>query len=618
MKLSYPFTLDKSSKQAPGLIFWGVPMPGAAGLFNLVGDASARSYFGTAPSSGVWVPGHNGGKGAQAFDGNGAQQLLQATTVLVNVTTSCWIKCSDTTRNNYLFAKWGIINDTVVSGLNITTGTLFWAASTTGLYEPANVVNGSINCADGKWHNIICTYDSTTSNIYVDGVLDATISSTGLLANNTTSDIRFGGLSDGAETFNWFNGVAEDLRIYNRVINPNIVKDIYRNPWALRKKPNIYLTIGGPKLVSASNTLTFSQVATDTIHLSIATNTISFSEKALGYTRLKSNLVFTESATVNHVAIEVSNNTLVFREVAEGDRLHPASSTLTFSQTATTTITKGVNQSLALSQSISSNYTPHFAPISQSFVIASVSSKQFVGNKLVNQTFTINQLAVGKVIKIGVASNLFVVNHEATTAKFVTCTNTLTLTQSAVGYRLYNLLVHQNLVLNSLASRNTVLHFNVITPLVFLNSYNRPTNINGYFELIPIINVIGTKITQRVIFRSIDRSIILRPAELNDAEANTNKIVLQRTMFGGTYIYARKTETRLLKYSFQTDTFKALEMRKFMLDCMSVPIWLENWKGEIWVGYFTKNPFEETTNGRSYKCGDSYSFSIEFEGQQVH
>src|SRR6185369_8145450 len=153
MKISHPFVINRASKQATGLIYCGVPMAGSAGMFNQVGDASRREFFGTI-SGDFWVPGLGGGKTAQIFNGSdNVQNLLPATYArysIKEITVSCWVKTSAIGRIQYLFAKWGITNDSFLSYLDQTTGFPHWIISTNGAYQPGNELVGSVNCADGR------------------------------------------------------------------------------------------------------------------------------------------------------------------------------------------------------------------------------------------------------------------------------------------------------------------------------------------------------------------------------------------------------------------------------------------------------------------------------------
>jgi hypothetical protein len=370
---------------------------------------------------------------------------------------------------------------------------------------------------------------------------------------------------------------------------------------------------------SVSNTLTLSQSATAFTLTPQVSSTLTFSQTARGFNGTKlltQSLVLSQSAIAHINYVRSASNAIVFHQVAEGLRIHPATNTLTFSQTADVDIGKGTSSTLVFTQTVTSSYYPHLEYPSNTLVFTQTLNKSVV--KLTSSTLTFSQTATCKRIKFASASNLLVFNSHAETFKYSAATNTLTFSQTAIAHKITSLNVSHTLQLSQTLSRRAVYTFSLSNQLVFLHTYQKPTQINGILFNTPIPEVLYTKVRNRISFRTKDRAIVLLPPELDDGEGAAGKIVLQRTITGGTYVYARRTSTRKLKYVFETDQFKALEMRRFMLDCLSEPIWLENWKGEVWVGYFTTNPIEFKTTGRGSPCGDRYSFDIEFEGARIH
>jgi len=78
------------------------------------------------------------------------------------------------------------------------------------------------------WYCLIFTYDGTTAKLFVDGVQKVSAMSSGLQFNNT-SDLIFGRASDISANAGfpyWFNGVLDDLIIYNRALNSDEIATI--------------------------------------------------------------------------------------------------------------------------------------------------------------------------------------------------------------------------------------------------------------------------------------------------------------------------------------------------------------------------------------------------------
>ena len=77
-----------------------------------------------------------------------------------------------------------------------------------------------------------------------------------------------------------------------------------------------------------------------------------------------------------------------------------------------------------------------------------------------------------------------------------------------------------------------------------------------------------------------------------DTQNYTGQMDLKRTMTGDTYTYVKKTSTEVVKYSFNLGTYKAIELRNFLLGHSQELITMHNWKGETWYVFLTNNPFE--------------------------
>lgn len=348
-------------------------------------------------------------------------------------------------------------------------------------------------------------------------------------------------------------------------------------------------------------------------------STLTFTQTCRGFNGhkvLTQSLILSQSALAQIYYVRSLSSALTFHQVAEGTCIQPTSGTLTFSQTATTTLGKGALSTLVITQLAQVSYYPHYEyPLN---LLAFTQTLHKSVGKLIGQSLVFVQTVNVIRVKFASASNLFVFNTHSETSRYIAAGNSLTFSQSSLAHKVSSRSITQSLHFSHNMSRQAVYTFSVSTPLVFQHTYQKPTQINGILFNTAIPELLWTKVRDRVSFRTKDRAIVLFPPELSDGEGNVGKIVLQRTITGGTYVYARRTITRKLKYLFETDQFKALEMRRFMLDCLSEPIWLENWRGEMWVGYFTNNPVEFKTTGRGAPCGDRYSFDVEFEGTRIH
>ncbi len=93
------------------------------------------------------------------------------------------------------------------------------------LYTPAwksIVMQYSDRILDTDWHHVAATYDGTTMNIYLDGLLKATDSNTGAL-QSSTSEVFIGNQN----SINPFKGTMDEVLIYNRALTEAEITEIH-------------------------------------------------------------------------------------------------------------------------------------------------------------------------------------------------------------------------------------------------------------------------------------------------------------------------------------------------------------------------------------------------------
>lgn len=90
-------------------------------------------------------------------------------------------------------------------------------------------VNGSTNCSDNVWHFICGTYDAATKNmkIYVDGAFE----NSGTYAegdhNPNSGKVYVGSRQDFEIPGAYFDGLIDDIRIFNRVVSDSEIQQLY-------------------------------------------------------------------------------------------------------------------------------------------------------------------------------------------------------------------------------------------------------------------------------------------------------------------------------------------------------------------------------------------------------
>ena len=84
-------------------------------------------------------------------------------------------------------------------------------------------IRGNTSLQTDQWYHLAATWDGTQVRIYVNGVLDNTPASfTGPL-NTDTRPLCIGGRASG----DWFDGILDDIRLYNRAITPEEVLHLH-------------------------------------------------------------------------------------------------------------------------------------------------------------------------------------------------------------------------------------------------------------------------------------------------------------------------------------------------------------------------------------------------------
>ncbi len=171
---------------------------------------------GSATSS-TWVVGQFGT--ALSFDGvddyvsAGTSNTLQMTGT--EVTVSAWIKTSQTSVG-YIFSRGKLTTPwdgyaMAVGGGGTANGKLgFWYGNGVNW----DFSNSNIN--DNRWHHVVVAFDSSKTNFYIDGELDATVKKTGTVDINSSAMTAVFGY-DPSVPGRYYNGLLDDLRVYNYV-----------------------------------------------------------------------------------------------------------------------------------------------------------------------------------------------------------------------------------------------------------------------------------------------------------------------------------------------------------------------------------------------------------------
>lgn len=189
------------------------------GATNAIGDFSGSGNNGTlgGTTTPAWVIGKRG-KGL-SFGGTGKITLGNVTTA-ASTTISTWVKTTSAAQTP-IFSNRG-------SGVYFGTSSgKFFIYDNSATPAPGMMSARSIN--DNNWHHIVWTSDGSTSNMYIDGKLDATA------AQARAADTGTGSIGFDTPNIEYFTGSLDDMRIYNRTLTAAEVASMYRSGQMTRK-----------------------------------------------------------------------------------------------------------------------------------------------------------------------------------------------------------------------------------------------------------------------------------------------------------------------------------------------------------------------------------------------
>jgi hypothetical protein len=352
--------------------------------------------------------------------------------------------------------------------------------------------------------------------------------------------------------------------------------------------------------ISVSNTLVLTQTDHNNQAKKFASNAITFSQ----------------TVSVGYVRNRTVHDTITFVGVALADRINRASNTLVLSQAVSYQKYKGTNNTLVLSQALSYSQVHTERPsnllaLSQTVIVAAIRNYTFADTLTFTQT-----VSAKRVRSFSLAQTLFL-HHEVSTVSIQRANNTLVISQAVTVKKIMSFHLSQLLSLVQTLNVNAVHNFNITDQLIFNHSHQRPSGLAN--QTITVPDVIYTKVLKLVIFQTPQRAITFKPPDFGDTEGGTSSVITQRTITGQLYTYARRNQARKIKYQFRIGRPKALEARSFIKDFLSTPMYMTNWKGELWYGYIINNPFKSTAQSRRMPCDEEeVSIDVEFEGVRVH
>jgi hypothetical protein len=186
------------------------------GLFETTADSSVSKAYAVLRGIPQWSTGRI--NGAAIFDGVDDYAEVDnesAFDISNTITVAAWIKVGSFDKgfqaiitkgdNAWRLQRWSSTNHIEFACTGLSHNTY-------GNIES----NRSVN--DGQWHHVAGVYDGSKIYIYIDGVLDVSANTSGLI-NQNNYKVRIG--ENAQVTGRYWNGWIDDVQIYNRSLDVN-------------------------------------------------------------------------------------------------------------------------------------------------------------------------------------------------------------------------------------------------------------------------------------------------------------------------------------------------------------------------------------------------------------
>ncbi|MCF6149578.1 MAG: hypothetical protein E3K37_13075 [Candidatus Kuenenia sp.] len=186
------------------------------GSGTVAGDSSGNGYDGTINGNAAWTTGENGNGGGLSFDGVDDYVDVGDMDLTEVFTLAAWINISNLTKG-------------MIIGKTYQTYQLFVTESGNILFQrnSGTALNYNAGLGINTWHHVAVTFDTANGmSLYLDGSLVDTNSDTSITAANDVST-KIG--ATGATAKNFFNGIIDEVCIYNRALSSQEVQNLVNN-----------------------------------------------------------------------------------------------------------------------------------------------------------------------------------------------------------------------------------------------------------------------------------------------------------------------------------------------------------------------------------------------------
>jgi len=195
------------------------------GTGTQVGDMSGNGNDGTITGATSVT-----GKRGNALSFNGSSDYVHRETFnnlpSSNMTLSVWVKTTSATVQ-YVMAQGRrpeTVNGEYIYEIEADGTQLFWDYNSNYGYAATGFSNTSV--ADGQWHHIAFVKNGVNGTYYLDGQADGTKVASGD-KSYITNDFSMG--KNYRDNNNFFNGIIDEARVYNRALSAADVSKLYKS-----------------------------------------------------------------------------------------------------------------------------------------------------------------------------------------------------------------------------------------------------------------------------------------------------------------------------------------------------------------------------------------------------
>ena len=227
-------TLGAGTKGAGPVGYWNFDEAGGPTAY----DSSGSSNNGTLVDGGLgtntstsqmWTPAGKLG-GCLEFDGTDdyvAVSSLDDTSFGRTLTIEVWVK-QNSSVNKAVLGRGQTASGVRDYGIEIWNNKFQFSREEND--DDDFVCAGDTTITSGTWYHVVGVDDGTYFYIYVNGVLDRTspFLCSGFVATTAgTMDFRIGSQSSSYNTIPWFNGLIDEVKIYNRALDADEIRQEY-------------------------------------------------------------------------------------------------------------------------------------------------------------------------------------------------------------------------------------------------------------------------------------------------------------------------------------------------------------------------------------------------------